>query len=238
MVQKPFIFTPVWTRGKFAERSPANAVLLLLQLAAALVSLERSSSRHQAGTNRSISLAFVVVCIALFHIRPSSSILSGCLPAHVAHRDILLARQRLAVSVVVPETPISGQRWRTRLPRSTSARSGCTNSSPFPRPTAAEGVTAAAGEEEAAASGSAPSGFTRAAAVITEAEVRSHEEEEVFYVSSYVIVTSQEAAMRKMPEGRRVIMRALLRRSARRGTRVTLGLFYKGQIPFCTYYLL
>ena len=106
--------------------------------------------------DRSISLAFVRrVPSSLSTSSIHRSILSGhCLLARVLHRDrpvtVLARRHRLAASAVVPEVPVRGhERWRTRLPRSTSARSGCTNSSRSQRPMVGEGVTAAGEEEEA-----------------------------------------------------------------------------------------
>ena len=158
----------------------ANTMLLLLQFAAALV----FTIAQQAGwpalatiddrtEDRSISLAFVRrVPSSLSTSSIHRSILSGhCLLARVLHRDrpvtVLARRHRLAASAVVPEVPVRGhERWRTRLPRSTSALSGCTNSSRSQRPMVGEGVTAAAPAEE----GQFPPDFTWAAVGITEEE--------------------------------------------------------------------
>ena len=159
-------------------------MLLLLQFAAALVFIAQQAGWPALATiddrteDRSISLAFVRrVPSSLSTSSIHRSILSGhCLLARVLHRDrpvtVLARRHRLAASAVVPEVPVRGhERWRTRLPRSTSALSGCTNSSRSQRPMVGEGVTAAAPAEE---EGQFPPDFTWAAVVITE-----EEEEEV-----------------------------------------------------------
>ena len=141
----------------------ANAMLLLLLPLSrqSQAKIDRQTEEQKIGAFRSLSF---VVCLArspfhiihpsLFHPFRTLSPRSRCSTRHTSRHSTPTRRPR--------KRPPGLRRWRTRLPRSTSARSGCTNSSRSPTPTEAEGATA----EE----GRGPPRFTWDAAGTTEGE--------------------------------------------------------------------
>ena len=151
----------------------ANTVLLLL-LPLSRQSQPGKDRQTERGTeDRSISLAFVRPSCASLSFPHHPSIVVPSFPDVVSSPTLLNATHfssNVNDASSQKETSLSApglRRWRTRLPRSTSARSGCTNSSRSPTPTAEEGATAAEGR--------GPPRFTWDAAGTTEGEA----EEEV-----------------------------------------------------------
>ena len=130
---------------------------------------DRQTEEQKIGAFRSLSFVrrvprspFHIIHPSLFHPFRTLSTRSRCSTRHTTCHSSTTRRPR--------KRPLSApgqRRWRTRLPRSTSARSGCTNSSRSPTPTAAE-------EGATAEEGRGPPRFTWDAAGTTEGEeVRS-----------------------------------------------------------------